>query len=345
MRWEDLARPLLGLTATVALLFGAPLCFASTNATNVTSAVAATKKVTSSKKAAVAKNSVAKSRSKAAAKRAKARRSAKSAAAARVRETIATESGSILIKSSSLLVMDEATSDILLSKNADVALPIASITKLMTTLVVLEAHQPLDEIIEITQEDRVVEPNSRLTVGTALTREDLIHLALMSSENRAANALARNMPGGFPAAIEAMNMKAQEIGMTRARFADATGLSNQNIASPADLSRLVIEASRNPIIRDFSTTHSYYVPGKTGTIEYRNTNALVGNPNWDIVLQKTGYTSAAGRCLVMKTFVQDRPVIMVLLNSFGKYTRVADASRIRSWMESASKAALGTAAQ
>jgi D-alanyl-D-alanine endopeptidase (penicillin-binding protein 7) len=149
------------------------------------------------------------------------------------------------------------------------------------------------------------------------------------------------MPGGFPAAIAAMNIKAQEIGMRRAHFADATGLSNQNIASPADLSRLVIEASRNSMVGELSTSESLYVPSKAGVIEYRNTNSLVGNPDWTIALQKTGYTSAAGRCLVMKAIVQDRPVIMVLMNSVGKLTRVADASRIRTWMEEASKMALG----
>jgi D-alanyl-D-alanine endopeptidase (penicillin-binding protein 7) len=337
MRWELLAQGLMGLIIATALVCGVPgLSLASTTAKASTTKVASSK--ASSTKAKASRSKSAKS-----AKRAKSRRQGRSAAA-RIAHTIATATGSIRIASNSLLVMDEATSDILLSKNADVAMPIASITKLMTAMVVLDAHQPLDELIAITNEDRVVEPNSRLTIGTTLTREDLIRLALMSSENRAAHALARSMPGGFPAAIEAMNMKAIEIGMQRTHFADATGLSAHNTATPADLSRLVIEASRNPIVRDFSTTHSYYVPGKTGVIEYRNTNSLVGQPGWDIALQKTGYTSAAGRCLVMKTFVQDRPVIMVLMNSVGKLTRVADASRIRTWMEEASRAALGAGA-
>jgi D-alanyl-D-alanine endopeptidase (penicillin-binding protein 7) len=336
MRWDSLAQILMGLVIATALVCGVPsLSFASTSVNQVTGKATTVK----STKASTSK---AKARSQSS-KRAKSRRQGRSAAA-RLAQTIATATGSIRIASSSLLVIDEGTSDILLSKNADVPRPIASITKLMTTMVVLDARQPLDELIQITNEDRVVEPTSRLAVGTTLTREDLIRLALMSSENRAANALARNMPGGFPAAIEAMNIKALEIGMKRTHFADATGLSNQNTASPADLSRLVIEASRNPIVRDFSTTHSYYVPGKTGVIEYRNTNSLIGQPDWDIVLQKTGYTSAAGRCLVMKTFVQNRPVIMVLMNSVGKLTRVADASRIRTWMEEASRVALGAGA-
>ena len=331
MRWERLLRPLLGLAASTALLIGSPaLSLAAT--TGVTPAKATT--VSTAKKAGAKAN-----RAKVT-KRKKGKRSSRSAAA-KLYQTIATATGSIRLASTSLLVMDEATSDVLLSKNADIAKPIASITKLMTAMVVLEAKQPLDELIEITHEDRLVEPNSRLTVGTMLTREDLLHLALMSSENRAANALARNMPGGFPAAISAMNIKAQEIGMKSSHFADATGLSSQNIASPADLSRMVIEASRNPMVRDLSTSESLYVPGKSGIIEYRNTNSLIGNPDWTIALQKTGYTSAAGRCLVMKAIVQDRPVIMVLMNSVGKLTRVADASRIRTWMEDASKIAMG----
>jgi serine-type D-Ala-D-Ala endopeptidase (penicillin-binding protein 7) len=335
MRWESLAQILTGLIIATALVCGTPnASFASTSVNKVTTGKATTTK-------AVGKATV--SKAKARSKRAKIRRQGKPAAT-RLAQSIATETGTIRIASTSLLVMDEATSDVLLSKNADVPMPIASITKLMTAMVVLDAQQPLDELVQITNEDREVEPTSRLAVGTTLTREDLIRLALMSSENRAANALARNMPGGFPAAIEAMNMKALEIGMKRTRFADATGLSSQNQASPADLSLLVIEASRNPIVRDFSTTHSYYVPGKAGVVEYRNTNSLIGQPGWDIVLQKTGYTSAAGRCLVMKAFVQDRPVIMVLMNSVGKLTRIADASRIRSWMEEASRVALGGAA-
>jgi D-alanyl-D-alanine endopeptidase (penicillin-binding protein 7) len=330
MRWEQLGQALLALVIATALVCAVPqLSLAATSVNKATSA-----KGTSSKARATRT------------KRAKARRG--QSVASRIAQTIAiaTATGSVRVNSTSLLVLDEATSDVLLSRNADVVRPIASITKLMTTMVVLEARQPLDELIEITQEDRVVEPTSRLAVGTVLTREDLIHLALMSSENRAANALARNMPGGFPAAIESMNMKALEIGMTRTHFADATGLSVQNVASPADLSRMVIEASRNPVIREFSTTPSYYVPGKMAgnVIEYRNTNALVGQPGWDIVLQKTGYTTAAGRCLVMKTLVEDRPVIMVLMNSVGKLTRIADASRIRTWMETASRAALGAGA-
>lgn len=332
MRWR-LTQSLLAVVASTALLFGVPTLSAAATTSSKGTVKVASK--TSKAKAAAAKRSKAKSK--------KSRRTAKTSAASRLGQAIATATGSIRIMSSSLLVMDENTSDILLSKNADVALPIASITKLMTAMVVLEAHQPLDELIEITHEDRVVEPNSRLTVGTVLTREDLLHLALMSSENRAANALARNMEGGFPAAIEAMNMKALEIGMNRTHFADATGLSIHNVASPADLSRLVIEASRNAVIREFSTSPSLEVPGKLGFIEYRNTNSLIGNPNWNIALQKTGFTNAAGRCLVMKAMVQDRPVIMVLLNSFGKYTRVADASRIREWMEEASRMTLGTA--
>lgn len=242
------------------------------------------------------------------------------------------------IRSGSIFVIDESDSSVLLSKNANVAVPIASITKLMTALVVLEAQQPLDEPIKITNEDRAIDKGapSRLNVGATLTRGELLHLALMSSENRAANAVGRNYPGGIKGLLHAMNEKAKSLGMKRTHFADATGLSNANIASPADLSKLVIAVSENPTIREFSTDPDHAVAVGKYTVEYRNTNTLVRKPEWDILVQKTGYTQAAGRCLVMKTIIEDRPVVMVLMNSFGKYTRVADAARIRRWMEAGS---------
>jgi D-alanyl-D-alanine endopeptidase (penicillin-binding protein 7) len=239
------------------------------------------------------------------------------------------------VKSTALLVVNEDDSSVLLSKNADIAVPIASITKLMTALVVLEAQQPLEEKIKITSDDRAIERGgaSRLAIGTILSRGDLLHLALMSSENRAAHALGRSYPGGLDAALLAMNEKARALGMRRAHFADPTGLSNENVASPADLSKLVIAASRNPTIRSYSTDPEHAVPVGKNQVEFRNTNNLVRKKDWEIVVQKTGYTEAAGRCLVMKTVVKDRPVVIVLLNSFGKYTRVADAARIRHWIE------------
>jgi len=239
------------------------------------------------------------------------------------------------VKSASLLVVNEDDASILLSKNADVAAPIASITKLMTALVVLDEKQSLDEELTVTNEDRSLDRGtaSRLAVGTTLSRGDLMHLALMSSENRAAHALGRNYPGGLDTFIEAMNAKARALGMTQSHFSDPTGLSSENVASPADLSKLVMAASRNSTIRSYSTDTEHEVTIGRHKVEFRNTNNLVRNKDWDIVISKTGYTEAAGRCLVMKTVVNDHPVVIVLLNSFGKYTRVADAARIRRWIE------------
>jgi D-alanyl-D-alanine endopeptidase (penicillin-binding protein 7) len=241
------------------------------------------------------------------------------------------------LKSNAVLVLDEETSDVLYSRKADVATPIASITKLMTALVVLEGQQPLDEMIEITSADVAKGKGvvSRLAVGTELSRGDLLHLALMSSENRAAHALGRSYPDGLKAFVHAMNVKAKELGMKSARFVDPTGLSDGNVASPMDLSKLVIAASRNETIQEFSTDDSHVVQVGRSLLEYRNTDSLVSNPTWDIVVQKTGYIAAAGRCLVLKTVIEGRSVVIVLLNSFGKYTRTADAKRVKTWMESA----------
>jgi serine-type D-Ala-D-Ala endopeptidase (penicillin-binding protein 7) len=250
------------------------------------------------------------------------------------------------VKSSAFLVIDEENADVLLAKKADTAMPIASITKLMTALVVLEAEQPLDEQIKITKEDRDIEVGrrSRLVVGASLSRGDLLHLALMSSENRAANALGRNYPGGIPGVLRAMNAKAKALGMKSARFADPTGLSEGNVASPRDLAKLVSATSRNATIRDYSTDVEHIVPVGKYLVEYHNTNALVRKPDWDVVVQKTGFTNAAGQCLVMKTVIDDRPVVMVLMNSVGKYTRVADARRVRKWLENESRLAYRAAA-
>jgi D-alanyl-D-alanine endopeptidase (penicillin-binding protein 7) len=216
-----------------------------------------------------------------------------------------------------------------------VASPIASITKLMTALVVADAHQPLDEVLQLTNDDRAIGKGaaSRLAIGTKLTRGELLHLALMSSENRAAHALGRNYPGGVPAFVRAMNDKAQSLGMTATRFVEPTGLSSDNVASPEDLSRLVMAAAQNPTIRDFSTDTEHSVRVGRRMVEFRNTDALVRNPAWNIIVQKTGYITEAGRCLVMQAVIGGRDVVIVLLNSFGKYTRVADAVRVRKWVE------------
>jgi D-alanyl-D-alanine endopeptidase (penicillin-binding protein 7) len=245
------------------------------------------------------------------------------------------------VRSSSVVIFDEDDATVLYSKDAKRVMPIASITKLMTALVVRDADQPLDDTLEITLDDRDTErgTTSRLLVGTQLTRGDLLHLALMSSENRAANALGRHYPGGLPAFVRAMNAKAISIGMKTARFVEPTGLSSGNVASAADLVTLVLAASRDPLIRRYSTDESYAVTVGRRVLEFRNSNALVTKPDWQIALQKTGYTLDAGRCLVMTALIQDRQVVMVLLNSFGKYTRIADARRVRRWMEAASGSA------
>jgi D-alanyl-D-alanine endopeptidase (penicillin-binding protein 7) len=245
------------------------------------------------------------------------------------------------LKSGAALVVDEQTGTVLYSRNAQSAGPIASITKLMTALVVLEAAQPLEEILEVTNADRdtIHGSGSRLAAGTKLSRGDLMHLALMSSENRAAHALGRNYPGGLPAFVKAMNVKARSLGMTSARFSDPTGLSNQNVCNAMDLRKLVLAASHDPTIRHFSTDEKHTVTIHKQPMEFRNTNALVRKNDWDIELQKTGYTSDAGECLVMKTVIERRPIVIVLLNSFGKQTRVADARRVRKWVEKGSEPA------
>jgi serine-type D-Ala-D-Ala endopeptidase (penicillin-binding protein 7) len=239
------------------------------------------------------------------------------------------------LRSSAALVLDETHSTVLYSRHADVAMPIASISKLVTALTVADAKQPLDEVLEITDEDRAIGKgaSSRLAVGTRLTRGDLFHLALMASENRAAHALARNYPGGMAAFMPAMNAKAKELGMTSSHFVEPTGLSSDNVASPEDLSKLVMAASKNATIREYSTDPGFDVRVGRRMVGFHNTNSLVNNPTWDIVVQKTGYIEEAGRCMVMQTVIEGRTIVIVLLNSFGKQTRVADATRVRKWME------------
>ena len=240
------------------------------------------------------------------------------------------------LRSSSVLVVDQSDSSVLYSRRSDVAAPIASITKLMTALVVLDAKQPLDEPLAITREEAMLPKcrGSRLSVGTVLTRGDFMHLALMSSENRAAHVLGANYPGGVPALVTAMNAKAAALGMTTAHFVDPTGLSSDNVASPEDLSKLVLAAAQNVHIREYSTDPSYAVRVRKHLVEFHNTDNLVKNPTWNIIVQKTGYISEAGKCLVMEAVIEGRNVIIVLLDSAGRLTRVADAKRVKTWMES-----------
>ncbi len=248
------------------------------------------------------------------------------------------------LRSSAALVLDLRNSSVLYSRHADIALPIASITKLMTALVVMEASQPLDEMLTVSDDDRSFGKGSfsRLAPGTELSRGDLMHLALMASENRAAHALGRNYPGGIAACVIAMNAKARELGMTSSHFVEPTGLSDENVASPEDLSKLVMAAAKVAAIREYSTDGDYAVHVGRHVVHYRNTDSLVSKPDWDIVVQKTGYIHEAGRCLVMQTVIEDRPMVIVLLNSYGKRTRVADARRVRRWVE-ATLVAHGTA--
>ncbi|MDD5030386.1 MAG: D-alanyl-D-alanine endopeptidase [Rhodoferax sp.] len=239
------------------------------------------------------------------------------------------------LRSGSALVVDEGTGRILLSKNADTARPIASLTKLMTAAVILDAHQPMDQVIEITDADidTLKWSASRLRPGTKLTREELLRLALMSSENRAAHALARNYPGGLAAFIPAMNAKARALGMNATRYVEPTGLSPQNESTAHDLALLVKAAYHYPLIRDFSTHPESEVDIGPRTLQFRNTDHLVFNRGWDILLQKTGYINEAGHCLVLQTKFEGRRVIVVLLDAWGKYSHFGDAQRIRTWLE------------
>jgi D-alanyl-D-alanine endopeptidase (penicillin-binding protein 7) len=239
------------------------------------------------------------------------------------------------LKSSVALVIDQDTHQVLFSKNPQAVLPIASITKLMTALVVTEAGLPLDEALTISQDDVDTEKGSRsrLTVGTQLTRGEMLLLALMSSENRAANALGRHYPGGMEAFVAAMNAKAQVLGMSGTRYVEPTGLSSQNRSSATDLVRLVDAAYAHQIIRELSVSREAQVDIGKRQLQFRSTNGLVRNPEWDIGLQKTGYISEAGRCLVMQAQLAGRKLIMVLLDSAGRYSRIGDAERIRKWLD------------
>ena len=241
------------------------------------------------------------------------------------------------LKSSVALVIDQDTQQVLFSKNPQAVLPIASITKLMTALIVTEAHQPLDETLTISQADVDTEKGSRsrLTVGTQLSRGEMLLLALMSSENRAAHALGRHYPGGMDAFVEAMNAKAQLLGMSDTRYVEPTGLSSGNQSSAVDLARLVGAAYNHPILRELSTSREAQVDVGKRQLQFRSTNGLVRNPDWEIGLQKTGYISEAGRCLVMQAQLAGRKLIMVLLDSAGKYSRIGDAERIRKWLDTA----------
>ena len=246
------------------------------------------------------------------------------------------------LKSSVALVVDQDTSEVLFSKNDQAILPIASLTKLMTGLIISEANLPMEEIIKVTQEDVDTEKgsSSRLRVGTELSRGELLHLALMSSENRAAHALGRTYPGGLSIFTSLMNSKAQALGMKDTHYVEPTGLSSQNKSSARDLVKLVDVAHHLPLLRELTTSPGHQVAVGSRVLQYNNTNRLVKNPTWEIGLQKTGYISEAGQCLVMQAKIAGRKLIMVFLDSAGKLSRLGDAERVRHWIESASSAAL-----
>lgn len=239
------------------------------------------------------------------------------------------------LNSSVALVVDQETNEVLFSKNDHAVLPIASLTKLMTGLIVADAHLDMNEMITITQDDvdTYKGSRSRLAVGTRLTRGELMHLSLMSSENRAAHALGRTYPGGMTEFVRLMNQKARELGMSDTRYVEPTGLSSDNRSSARDLATLVSVAYERPILRDLSTSPGYEVDVGRRTLQFNNSNRLVKNPEWDIGLQKTGYISEAGRCLVMQAQVAGRKLIMVFLDATGKLSRLQDAERVRKWVE------------
>lgn len=229
-------------------------------------------------------------------------------------------------------VYDIDTGEVLYEKNHYLARPIASITKLMTAMVVLDAEQELDEMLEITRDDidTLKYTHSRLAVGSKLSRRDLLLLALMSSENRAASALGRNYPGGLPAFVRAMNEKAQALGMRHTVFVEPTGLSSENLSTAPDLAKMLQAAAEYPLIQRFSTSESYTVSPKPGQqLRYVNTNRLVANNDWQIQVSKTGFINEAGRCLVLNTRLDNRNVAIVLLNAYGRYSGMGDANRIR----------------
>mgnify|MGYP001562823886 CR=1 FL=1 len=245
--------------------------------------------------------------------------------------------GPLKVSSAAALVFDEQDAKLLYAKNSTVTSPIASITKLMTAMVVLDAQLPMDEniAVEDADVDTLRNSSSRLAVGTVLSRGELLRLALMSSENRAAAALARTYPGSTPAFVAAMNAKAAALEMKQSHFVDSTGLHSENVSTAEDLVKMVKAGAGYDAIREFTTTasHDVEVAGHRRSVEFRNTNVLVRNKQWDIGLSKTGFINEAGRCLVMQVKIASRSVIIVLLDSFGKYARIGDATRIKKWVE------------
>ena len=245
------------------------------------------------------------------------------------------QTGKVFLRSNAVLVQDANSGQTILAKNSDSVMPIASITKLMTAMVLLDSGVDMQQRVVVSREDmdRLKGTHSRLRPGSSLTRDDLLLIALMASENRAAAALARTFPGGTEAFVAAMNAKARALGMTDTHYVDPTGLNSDNVSSPRDLARLVRAAAHYPLIREYTTRGRAKVEARGHTLAYHNTNRLVSSPRWDIDLSKTGYINEAGKCLVMQAIIANQPVVIVLLDSWGRLTRVADANRIRRWLE------------
>lgn len=304
-------------------------------------------KSSSSKQKSSTKSSSKQSSSKSSTQKApsKAKKSAKTAvipaAAATGTAVAASSSGRAGLYSHAIYVQDLNSNRVLYSRNDDEVRPIASISKLMTAIVIVDARLPMDEVITITQDDvdRVKFSSSRLAVGTRLTRQDMLHLALMSSENRAAHALGRTYPGGMDAFVREMNLKSKSLGMTQTRFVEPTGLSSENVSTPKDLVKLLQASAQRPAIREFTTSDEHEIRrGKGQPTLFRNTNALVRKPEWDIKVSKTGYISEAGQCLVMVARINNRDTAIVLLDSGGKSARIGDATRIRQMVQQRSEA-------
>ncbi len=240
------------------------------------------------------------------------------------------------LKSHAVMVFDTQDNYIIYDKNAGDVMPIASITKLMTAIVILDAQLPLHELITIDTDDidRLKNTHSRLNIGTELSRQELLKISLMSSENRAASALGRTYPGGLSAFVSAMNSKAYQLGMYSTYFVEPTGLSSRNVSTASDLAKLVEASNQYDLIQEYSTASDHIVnANKRNSLQFINSNSLVRNKNWNIDISKTGYINEAGRCLVMKTTIQGKPTVIVLLNSWGKNTRIGDANRVKRWIE------------
>jgi serine-type D-Ala-D-Ala endopeptidase (penicillin-binding protein 7) len=261
--------------------------------------------------------------------------------------TLLIDASKLKLASANALVFDAQTGQPIYAKGADAVTAIASVTKLMSAMVVLDAQQPMDDelTIDIGDLDLLKASSSRLRLGSTMTRREMLQLALMSSENRAASCLARNYPGGTQAFVEAMNQKAANLGMLQTHFNDATGLSSENVATARDLARMVQAAAGYPLIREFTTTasHSVEIQPSGRVLGFNNTNSLVRGGQWDITLSKTGFIREAGKCLVMLANIVNRPVVIVLLDSYGKLSRIADAQRVKYWLETGESLVVPTA--